>query len=405
MFDLIAKLLAWFYGLVPSYGLSIVLLTLVVMIIVTPLTLKGTRSMIKMQRLQPEMKKIQTRYKNDRDRMNKEMMAFYQANGINPMGGCLPLFIQAPVFIVLYNVLRGLTRRLSDVGDGVGWAAGRMADGAAVAGVPGVKSPFYPDYIAADSQLFKDLSGETEMVSFGIDLSRSASRALSESTGAALPYVLLILVVFVSSWYQQRQIRGRNPDQSINPQQQMIMKVMPFFLPVISFSLDAALVVYFVASNLYRIAQQSYITRTLYGPGQEAPAVVIPEPLKAEKPEKPAKKPQTGKNSKGGSGSQEQGPRQAGGQGSARSRRTTAGENRNDSQKSTSERQTPPASKARGKGPVKESRRGLFGRRATGTPNEPTDQRPPAPRKGGGRTTPPGTSRPGGSSRKKKKRK
>ena len=115
MFDLIAAVLSWFYGLVPSYGFAIIMLTLVVMVIVTPLTLKGTRSMIKMQHLQPEMKKIQTRYKGDREAMNKEMMAFYQANNINPMGGCLPLLIQAPVFMVLYNVLRGMTRRLSDI--------------------------------------------------------------------------------------------------------------------------------------------------------------------------------------------------------------------------------------------------------------------------------------------------
>ena len=71
MFDLIAALLAWFYELVPSYGLAIVLLTMVVMVVVTPLTLKGTRSMIKMQHMQPEMKKIQNRYKGDREKMNK----------------------------------------------------------------------------------------------------------------------------------------------------------------------------------------------------------------------------------------------------------------------------------------------------------------------------------------------
>ena len=80
--------------------------------------------MIKMQRLQPEMKKIQNRHKGDRERMNKELMAFYQANSINPMGGCIPMIAQAPVFLVLYNVLRGLTRRQADVGEAGGWLAG-----------------------------------------------------------------------------------------------------------------------------------------------------------------------------------------------------------------------------------------------------------------------------------------
>ena len=191
MFDLIAAVLSWFYGLVPSYGLAIVLLTLVVMLIVTPLTLKGTRSMIKMQHLQPEMKKIQTRYKGDREVMNKEMMAFYQANNINPMGGCLPMLVQAPVFMVLYNVLRGMTRRLSDIGDSAGWVAGRLADGsnAVLTGASNDPQAFYPAYVDSSSDLFIDLSGETEMLFLGFDLSRSAGTALSQGLTSALPYI------------------------------------------------------------------------------------------------------------------------------------------------------------------------------------------------------------------------
>ena len=174
MFNVIAAVLAWFYALVPSFGLAIILLTFVVMIVVTPLTLKGTRSMIKMQHLQPEMKKIQTRYKGDRDAMNKEMMAFYQANGINPMGGCLPLFVQAPVFMVLYQVLRGMTRRLSDVGADIGWVAGRLGVAESLSGVPTNQQAFYPAYVDPGSELFADLTAETEMLFLGFDLSRSA---------------------------------------------------------------------------------------------------------------------------------------------------------------------------------------------------------------------------------------
>ena len=103
MFNLIADLLAWFYSLVPSVGLAIIMLTLVVMVVLTPVTLKGTRSMIKMQHIQPELKKIQNRHKGDREQLNKEVMAFYQANDVNPMSSCLPMFVQMPVFIVLYD--------------------------------------------------------------------------------------------------------------------------------------------------------------------------------------------------------------------------------------------------------------------------------------------------------------
>ena len=115
MFDLIANLLAWFYELTASTGASIALLTLVVLVIATPLTLKGTQSMLKMQILQPELKAIQDKYPKDkREEMNAELMAFYKDNNINPVGGCMPLLFQIPVFLVLYRVILGLTRRATD---------------------------------------------------------------------------------------------------------------------------------------------------------------------------------------------------------------------------------------------------------------------------------------------------
>ena len=408
MFNVIAAVLAWFYGLVPSFGLAIILLTVVVMIVVTPLTLKGTRSMIKMQHLQPEMKKIQTRHKGDRDAMNKEMMAFYQANGINPMGGCLPLFVQAPVFMVLYQVLRGMTRRLSDTGADIGWVAGRLGAAESVSGAPANLPAFYPAYVDPGSELFVDLANETEMLFLGFDLSRSAGAALSQSVMAAIPYLILILVVFASAWIQQRQIRGRNPDATVNPQQQMLMKVMPFFLPVISFNLDAALVLYFVISNLYRIAQQSYITRTLYGPGGNSEMVVV-LPEKETSAEKGSK---TGRGASKASNSASKPSPASPSSSAARKGRTMAGVNRNESQ--NSENSSPKGNGSAGspkpgrgsKGLKSEGKTKKPGRRSRNkSADEQTtiDKRPPAARAGGGRTTPLGTA--GAHGAKKKRRK
>ena len=76
---------------------------------------------------------------------------------------------------------------------------------------------------------------------------------------------MLIAIVAVTGFVQQRQIQGRNPNAQVNPQQQMIMKIMPIFLPVISFGLPAGLVLYFAVSNLYRIAQQAFISHSIYG--------------------------------------------------------------------------------------------------------------------------------------------
>ena len=404
MFDLIASLLAWFYSLVPSVGLAIIMLTLVVMVVLTPVTLKGTRSMIKMQHLGPELKKIQARHKGNRETLNQEMMAFYKANNINPMGGCLPLFAQMPVFLVLYQVLRGITRRLSDLGDSVGWVAGRLGVGEPLGGAPTDPQAFYPAYVDHGSEIFRDLSNRSEMVFLGMDLSRSATSALSESVIAALPYALLILMVGISSWFQQRQIRGRNPDAAVNPQMQMMMKVMPFFLPIISFQLDASLVVYFVVSNLYRIGQQAYITRSLYGPNAEATPVVVPEKVKPTKETKtmPSSK-KTGPNSE---------DRSTGGS-LARGGRTTAGNNEKSSQQideetsaeGGSETHTPKVRKpAKSAAPAKKKKKSGRRERKRAT-DEPIliDKRPPAARGRGGRTTPPGTTRASGSKKKRRK--
>ena len=289
LFKLIAGLLSGLYALVGSYGLSIVLLTLVVMTITTPLTIKGTKSMIQMQRLQPELKKIQERYRDAREKMNQELLAFYKANNINPVGGCLPMFIQLPVFAVLYRVLRGLTQRVTTIGFQAGATTANIRDASPFAQASPPKQNFQPGYISKTSEMYQSLSKTSQMKSWGVDLADSASSALSKSLGHALPYLLLIAVVAVTGVIQQRQIQGRSSASTqVNSQQQAIMKIMPFFLPVISFGLPAGLVVYFVVSNLWRVAQQTFITRTLYAHAAP-PAVVETSATLAGESDSPAK--------------------------------------------------------------------------------------------------------------------
>ncbi len=239
LFEVIAKTLSVFYDLVPNYAVSIAMLTLVVMIVTTPFTLKGTRSMIQMQRLQPEMRKLQLKYKDDRQKLNEELMAFYKENNLNPLGGCLPLLLQAPIFIILYQVVQGLTKT-DDAGN------------------------FVPKYLDEGSKLFRDLHGDDRMMAFGVDLAESASKALSEGFAHGLPHVFLVAIVAVSSYYQQKQIQGRNPNAEMPPQQKMLMRIMPAMFVVFAFVAPSAIVVYFVTSNLYRIGMQAYITRSLY---------------------------------------------------------------------------------------------------------------------------------------------
>ena len=264
LFDAMAQMLAVFYSIIPSYGFAIILLTIVVMIIVTPLTLKGTRSMMLMQQMQPEIRKLQDKHKGDREKLNTELMALYKENQINPVGGCLPLLVQAPVFVVLYTVLRGLTRRVSDLGYATGWSVGGVDLGSLVKPPQWLRT-FDPAYLSPDTDLYQSLSKTTEMRWFGMDLAASPSEVFGESFVAFIPYALLILLVAVTGFVQQRQIQGRVPKGQVNSQQQMIMKFLPIMLPIFSFTLPGGLILYFAVSNLYRVGQQWFISRKIYG--------------------------------------------------------------------------------------------------------------------------------------------
>ncbi len=272
LFNVMTWLLAWFYDLWPSYGMAIIFLTLIAMTVVTPLTMKGTRSMLQMQLLAPELKKIQQKHRGDRQAMNEASMEFYKEHGMNPLGGCLPLLVQAPLFLVIYQVVRGLTRRATDIGTQLGFTVQRYANGAGggsrdymATPVVGRDLDFDPDFVSHSSELYKSLSGKTEMVSWGVDLSRTAGDAMSEGIVTALPYLFMMLLVLITGLFQQHQIQRRQSSAAaINPTQQTIMKLIPYFLPIISYTIPAAVVVYFIISALFRIGQQGYITRSLY---------------------------------------------------------------------------------------------------------------------------------------------
>lgn len=243
---ILGKLLAACYSVVPDYMFAIALFTLVIMVVFTPLTIKSTRSMMAMQLIQPEMKALQAKYRDDRQTLNTEMMALYQRHGVNPLGGCLPMLVQLPIFFALFSLLRGLTG-LNEAG-----------------------TQFDPDHLNSDSQLFKDLSSAgAEMLSFGIDLSRQANEVVQDSLVTSIPYVGMVVVTGLTSWFQQRQMAARRtPGQEIPQQQQMLMKILPWTLPIFAFFMPAALVVYFIVSNLWRVGQQSYISRKIHKPAQ-----------------------------------------------------------------------------------------------------------------------------------------
>ena len=272
-------LLSACYSLTGDYALAIALFTVVIMLVFTPLTMKSTRSMMSMQQIQPEMKALQAKHRDDRQTLNTEMMALYQSHGVNPLGGCLPMLVQIPVFFMLFSLLRGLTR-LNEA-----------------------RTEFNPNYLSEDSELFKDLSrAGMEMVSFGVDLAQQANEVVSDDLVASIPYVLMVVVTGLTSWLQQRQMAARRtPGVEIPQQQQMLMKILPWTLPVFAFFMPAGLVVYFIVSNLWRVGQQSYISRRIVTRAVSKPSdVVIEGEVVEPSDEKPARRPKPSGKTKPG---------------------------------------------------------------------------------------------------------
>jgi YidC/Oxa1 family membrane protein insertase len=240
---LMGKGLSFFYDLIPSYGLAIILLTVAVRLVMLPLTIKQTRSMQEMQKLQPEVKRLQAKYKGgDRQKMNEEMMKLYKEHKVNPLGGCLPLLLQLPIFLALYRVFAGCGAHNVKV---------------CPTGSVGTK------YLPAGSALTKAInSGKAGFLGMNLGLAPMAAlKAAGSFPGSivhVLPYFLLILLMVFTTWYQQKQIQAVSTGQQAQ-QMQMMGKIMPLLLGVFSLNLPAGVSIYWVASNIWTIAQQRFI--------------------------------------------------------------------------------------------------------------------------------------------------
>ena len=283
-FEVFAGALAAFYALIPSFGVAIILLTIAVRILLLPLSIKQTKSMREMQVIQPEVKKIQQKYKNDRQKLNEETMKLYKEHGVNPFGGCLPLLMQMPLFIGLYQVVRLNLRYMGyEVDNAV--AAGFVA----ITGASGLLATLQTSKLAQD--LLDPVQRETvNQFLPGLRLDCSFLQAwrgvgtetVQASCGdgnpflVALPYLLLIGIMGFTTYYQQRQLMsGRGPQDQQAQQMQMVMRFMPILLMAFAIGIPigpgfpAGVVLYWVTTNAWTIVQQRIILARL-GP---APAI------------------------------------------------------------------------------------------------------------------------------------
>jgi len=264
LIDGMGTILAFLYSVIPNYGFAIIGLTVLVRLALFPLTAKQARSMQKMQLIQPELKRLQAQYKNDRQKLNEEIMKFYKENQVNPMAGCLPLVLQMPIFFALYRVLISPQKHLP-----------------------------------TESKLYQAFCGDLPVgqckdpkgLSFlGMDLGEAAAK-VSGGFVDALPYFLLIALVVVTGYLQFKQTQSRQTTQA-NPQMAMMGKIFPVMFAFISYSLPSGVVLYFLVSNAWQIGQQALIFRTMPAPPASAGTVTA-----TGSTPRPANKPDTGKPS------------------------------------------------------------------------------------------------------------
>jgi YidC/Oxa1 family membrane protein insertase len=255
LYRVIGWLLALFYIPTHSLGIAVILLTIVIMLVQFPLTAKQAKSMIQMQRVQPEIKKIQQKYKDDKAKQNEELLKFYQENKINPLAGCLPMIITIPIGIAVFRTFsHGVQKHLPQ--------SGRMGElYHAICGTKGTH--------ACTTYLNHHTSDPPAALNFlGMSLNITAREAQKlGGLGKAWPYYVVIALVAFTGWFQVKQTQARQLQTSSagpNAQMQAITKIFPVFFAFICLGLNAGANIYFVVSNIWRIGQQHLVIGKLY---------------------------------------------------------------------------------------------------------------------------------------------
>lgn len=187
-----------YQNVIANYGIVIILLTIVVRLVLTPLTISQTRSMAKMQKMQPQIKELQKKYKDDKQKLQQETMEFYKKNNVNPLAGCLPLILQMPVFFALFQTLRNPTERVTDV-------------------------------VKDFNFLWLNLNERD-------------------------PYYILVILMVVTMFLSTKLT-------TTDPKQSKIMYLMPVVFGFISWQFPAGILVYWVTTNIWSIGQQYIVNR------------------------------------------------------------------------------------------------------------------------------------------------
>ena len=306
-----------------TLGFAIILLTIAAKIIMLPLNIKSHKSMAAMQRLQPEMEKIKAKYSNSKDpeiqrKMNMEVSQLYSKNKANPVAGCLPMFIQFPIFMALYYIMNQPHRFIDKLGQKyleiaqhlVAEGSHGYADAMHYLVGPKIPSNFgrnllmnVPEDVVIGvgkftpgdwDYLLASVSAETASIVEPLLKSVQAIENFfgiitTENTGWSWPSILIpilcVVFTFLTSYLTNKQ-SAKSTDPSVQMQQTMMMYGMPIMMGFITFGMPAGVGLYWVTSNATQIIQQMAFGKIFSKDKLAVNEIVDPKPAKSNKKNK-----------------------------------------------------------------------------------------------------------------------
>jgi YidC/Oxa1 family membrane protein insertase len=302
LLDGLGWVVAQIYGFIPNYGVTIILLTIVIRLVLLPLGIKQVRSMQHMQIVQPRIKQVQAKYKGNKQRQQEEIMKLYKEYGVNPFSGCWPVLLQFPILIAMYSILRPPSFAPVTQDDQV--TAYEVSN----------------NHLPTDSDLFRDSIQHTGTEFLLLNLQCTPSQAWAapedalvdtegkpvepgkpllvggqpvddlqseqlncgDSRAAVIPYAVILILMTGTTYYQQRQMQRATPAGASSQQQQLLLRIFPLMFLVFGVGFPAGLILYWTTSNAWQIGQQYFMLKTR-PTAEEMAERAKAKPQKAEK--------------------------------------------------------------------------------------------------------------------------
>jgi len=206
-----AYLLTWLASVTGgNYGVAIILLTIIMRLVILPLSIKQTKSMVAMQKLQPQLKEIQKKYKDDREKQGQEMMKLYKENKVSPLGGCLPLLLQLPIMFAVFDVLHSLANPKSA----------------------------YKSILVANAQ---------SLTFLGMNITFTGAKIWKQ--GGYAQVIILVLLTVATGYVSAKMMTS-------DPKQAKMMAMMPVLMGVFAWILPAGVTIYIIVTNIFTMVQQ-----------------------------------------------------------------------------------------------------------------------------------------------------